>query len=114
MTSNHLHRDNLLWESSRMMLPEHKEQLLQHQANTRHVQKPDLDEQHLTYLSEQLQIAVQEHSQVRIQCHENYQHISYNGTIQRLNPTNRTCTLRTKENTHQTINIDTIIALDPL
>lgn len=113
MTSNYLHRDNLLWESSRMMLPEHKEQLLQHQASTRRVQKPDFDEQHLAYLSEQLQHAAQEHRQVRIQCHLNHHRTTYEGTIQRLTPTNRTCSLRTKDNTHQIIDIDTIIAIDP-
>ncbi|MEY4480753.1 MAG: hypothetical protein RLZZ267_1431 [Bacillota bacterium] len=112
MTSNHLHRDNLLWESSRMMLPEHKEQLLQYQAHTRRVQKPDLDEQHLAYLSEQLQIAVQEQSEIRMQCHENHQQTSYNGTIQRLNRANRTCLLRIDEDTYQTIAIDSIIAIE--
>jgi hypothetical protein len=114
MTSNHLHRDNLLWESSRMMLPEHKEQLLQHQANTRRVQKPELDEQHLVYLSEQLQIAVHEQRDVRIQCHENHHRTMYEGTIQRLNRANRTCSIRTAADSRLTIAIDMIIAIELL
>lgn len=112
MKSDHLHRDNLLWESSRMMLPEHKEQFLQHQANTRHVQKPELDEQHMAYLSEQLQIATQTQNDVRIQCHENHQQTNYEGTIHRLNYTNRTCVLRTKTGANQMIDIDTITDIE--
>ncbi|QQK74849.1 YolD-like family protein [Salicibibacter cibarius] len=36
---------NLRWESSRMILPEHREQWLKHQQETRKAKKPMLDEQ---------------------------------------------------------------------
>ncbi|MFD2612943.1 YolD-like family protein [Paenibacillus gansuensis] len=43
---------NLLWESSRMMLPEHKEQILQHRSRLEHKEKPVLDEHRLQELSQ--------------------------------------------------------------
>ncbi|WP_332695005.1 YolD-like family protein [Halalkalibacter lacteus] len=45
--SNHLKRGNLLWESSRMFLPEHKEALLHRKQQLKLVEKPQLDEQEL-------------------------------------------------------------------
>lgn len=38
---------NLMWESSRMMLPEHKEKIRQHQHEQKLNTKPVLDEQRL-------------------------------------------------------------------
>ncbi|MFC0470114.1 YolD-like family protein [Halalkalibacter kiskunsagensis] len=45
--SQHLQRGNLLWESSRMFLPEHKEALLDRKQQLKKVKKPQLDEQEL-------------------------------------------------------------------
>ncbi|WP_332628876.1 YolD-like family protein [Halalkalibacter flavus] len=47
MNEQHLHRGNLLWESSRMFLPEHKEALLERRMELNKVAKPELDEQEL-------------------------------------------------------------------
>lgn len=43
--SDHLKRGNVLWESSRMFLPEHREQLLARRKEKERVEKPILDEQ---------------------------------------------------------------------
>lgn len=50
----HLKRGNLLWESSRMFLPEHKEQLLTHRRRQRAFVPPDLDEDRIRQLNEQI------------------------------------------------------------
>ncbi|ARK30617.1 YolD-like family protein [Halalkalibacter krulwichiae] len=41
----HLQRGNILWESSRMFLPEHKQALLHRKQEIKKVEKPELDEQ---------------------------------------------------------------------
>ncbi|GAE34372.1 YolD-like family protein [Halalkalibacter akibai] len=47
-----LQRGNLLWESSRMFLPEHKQALLQRKEELKKVEKPSLDEQELEEISQ--------------------------------------------------------------
>lgn len=47
MNQQHLERGNLLWESSRMFLPEHKQALLDRKAQLKKEAKPELDEQEL-------------------------------------------------------------------
>lgn len=58
---NHLRRGNLLWESSRMMLPEHREQLLakRHREEWQERnRRPNLDEQELERINRRLAEAV--------------------------------------------------------
>lgn len=45
--NRYLKRGNLLWESHRMFLPEHKQALLQRKQQLREVAKPLLDDQEL-------------------------------------------------------------------
>ncbi|WP_227939481.1 YolD-like family protein [Alkalihalobacillus deserti] len=47
MNQQHLDRGNLLWESSRMFLPEHKQALLLRKEELKKIEKPELDEQEL-------------------------------------------------------------------
>lgn len=108
----HLRRDNLLWESSRMMLPEHREQLLAHQTRMKVVKTPDLDEQHLHVLAEQLTQAIELQQHVQVTCHLRNHSMTYSGTIQRLDPFSRTCTVMTDTHTTHTIRIDTIIQIE--
>lgn len=46
--SDYLKRENLLWEGSRMMLPEHKQAIRAQNEKEKHVPPPLLDEQELT------------------------------------------------------------------
>lgn len=57
---------NGLWESSRMMLPEHKGQLLRFRQESKRKPKPLLDEQRIEYLSRQLSEAMAEERIVRL------------------------------------------------
>jgi hypothetical protein len=53
--------DNGLWESSRMMLPEHKEEILNHHDRQKWEQenkRPELDEQELERIGFQLQESI--------------------------------------------------------
>lgn len=47
LTSGH----NLLWESSRMMLPEHKERIVGHRESLKRKARPVLDEQEMEELA---------------------------------------------------------------
>lgn len=47
MKDDHLKRGNLLWESSRMFLPEHKQALFERKERLKKISKPELDEQEL-------------------------------------------------------------------
>ena len=58
---------NLMWEASRMMLPEHKEAIIEHYNRPFIKAKPVLDEQRLEELSYQIQEAIAEHKQVAME-----------------------------------------------
>lgn len=75
---------NLKWEASRMILPEHREQILQHQQQTNQQQKPILDEQRLDELSQQLLTAVHQKDIVKMTVYSNYCNNSIIGSIKKL------------------------------
>lgn len=58
MKENELNRGNLLWESSRMFLPEHREQLLEQRRSKKGYQPPELDEQRLEEMNQMLEEAL--------------------------------------------------------
>lgn len=49
--NDHLKRGNLLWESNRMFLPEHKEQLLERRRKQQEFTAPEPDEDRLSELN---------------------------------------------------------------
>jgi hypothetical protein len=57
---------NLLWESSRMMLPEHKEQLLERNRMQERAVMPELEEDQLQHIQYTLIEALEEQSPVTI------------------------------------------------
>jgi|SRR5690606_3913028 len=64
--SDHLKRGNVLWESSRMFLPEHREQLLARRKEKERVEKPILDEQQQEEVNRVISEAIVEGCQVTI------------------------------------------------
>ncbi|ALS21571.1 MULTISPECIES: YolD-like family protein [Paenibacillus] len=72
---------NILWESSRMMLPEHKEQLLRHRRELGRQEKPTLDEQRLEELGQTLGIALHEDAALRLTLYDNGERKSIDCTI---------------------------------
>ncbi|WP_044642169.1 YolD-like family protein [Risungbinella massiliensis] len=58
--SNQLHRGNLLWEGSRMFLPEHREMLMEQRQKKREYQAPELSEDQWEEMSYLLQEALAE------------------------------------------------------
>lgn len=72
---------NILWESSRMMLPEHKEQLLRHRRKLGKQDKPTLDEQRLEELGQTLGIALHEGAALRLTLYDHGERASIDCTI---------------------------------
>lgn len=80
---------NIMWESSRMMLPEHKEVLRQHQQRLLKRDKPLLDEQQLVVLSQDLMLAYTNQSYVKIEIFHSYRTEFKNGHIKQIDPLQR-------------------------
>lgn len=77
---------NLLWESSRMMLPEHKQVLRRHQKKLTEKRKPIFDEQQLDLLSHTLSLAIEQKANVNIQLFHPYHAQSVEGKIKSVRP----------------------------
>ena len=76
-----LHRGNLLWESSRMMLPEHKEEILSHRKELTKKPRPEFDEQRLEELSQTLAGACRTRSRVCITLYDPFASPAVTGRI---------------------------------
>lgn len=80
---------NLMWESSRMMLPEHKEQILQHQKELEKKTKPIMDEQQAEIFSHILFEAMVNKLNVKIKVFDPYNDRYVTGKILKLDPVRR-------------------------
>jgi 3-oxoacyl-[acyl-carrier-protein] synthase III len=81
MENEHLIRGNLLWESSRMMLPEHKEALLRQQQETKRQIAPILDEQEEARIFKVIADAYRLKIEVQIECYGEYQNEHHRGIV---------------------------------
>ncbi|MFB1051423.1 YolD-like family protein [Paraliobacillus sp. JSM ZJ581] len=76
---------NMMWESSRMILPEHKAILKRHQNKQKKYEKPKFDEQELAQLSEDISFAFYKQHEVKIVTYHPQQFIYYTGKIEKVN-----------------------------
>ncbi|WP_042227675.1 YolD-like family protein [Paenibacillus popilliae] len=65
--------NNGLWESSRMMLQQHKEALLRHQGEQRRCERPNLDDQVIEEVSRRLQWAMENREPVTLQLYDPFE-----------------------------------------
>lgn len=77
---------NLMWESSRMMLPEHVRILQQHQREFQKKEKPGIDEQQAEIFSQMLYDALQSGRKIRLTLFHPYQGKHLVGRIHKFNP----------------------------
>lgn len=75
---------NLLWESSRMMLPEHKEALIQHRKELERKERPLLSEQRIEELSQLISEAYFSNSAATIILFGEYKNRSIKGMITKI------------------------------
>lgn len=100
-----------MWESSRILLPEHREAYLsqRRQAN-RHLQ-PELDEQRLDELSNEVTAAIRRQSRVKIFVYDPYENKSFTGRIRTMDPIRRKLCLETNDE-RIWINIRSIVKIE--
>lgn len=72
---------NLLWESSRMMLPEHKERILEHRKNLKRRKRPELDEQKLEEINRALQHSMQYRTEVELVLYGAFENRTLRGKV---------------------------------
>lgn len=82
----HLKRGNLLWEGSRMFLPEHREQLLERRRNRREFRMPELDEDWLNEISRALSESLEYQHPITIVYGPQYETQQVTGVVRRINP----------------------------
>ncbi|MGM0523138.1 MAG: YolD-like family protein [Bacillota bacterium] len=75
---------NLIWESSRMMLPEHKARIREHDLTPPPKDRPILSEDQLTQINQHLSIAINTKAYVTLTYYKNKQYLSVTGTHLRL------------------------------
>lgn len=80
--SDHLKRGNLLWEGSRMFLPEHKQALIQRQSQKQKVKRPTLDDQQLAEMDDLICEAMAENKTLCFIHHENGAYKTLVGNVQ--------------------------------
>ena len=90
---------NLLWESSRMMLPEHKALLRQHEESRYKKQKPNYDEQLLAHLVNEIEVAFHQNKAVTITYYEQEVYHDLLGKIVAIDYEKRLIRLATKNKT---------------
>lgn len=98
---DHLRRGNLLWEGSRMMLPEHKERLLSHRRQLGSRARPELDEQQLQEFSQTLALAMQEELRVAVRLYAPTGDEPFEGRIIALSAVRRAVKLRREDDGEQ-------------
>ncbi|MFC4387536.1 YolD-like family protein [Gracilibacillus marinus] len=76
---------NLLWESSRMMLPEHVEVLMEHDRRRDEVEKPIVAEDKWTEIQYTIQEALQFNKEVTVTFYANRRIKHASGTILKIN-----------------------------
>lgn len=89
---------NLLWESSRMMLPEHKEVLQRHQKELNKRIKPILDEQQVELVSQSIAEAMKQNKEVKIRIFHLYQDSYIAGKVQKISPERDKVQIKSKDN----------------
>lgn len=85
----HLKRGNLLWESSRMMLPEHKEQWLDHRRTSASKPRPVVDEQQLEQWSDILAGSLATGRPLAVTLYGPLQNRQISGTVRKWSPLER-------------------------
>ena len=91
---------NLLSESSRMMLPEHKALLREHEASRTKKNRPNYDEQFLTHFVYQIEMAFAENRIVKLTYYEDEAYHECAGKITAINREKQQIQISTKTAKH--------------
>lgn len=73
--------NNGLWESSRMIIPQHKEALLRHQGERHRSERPQLDEQAWEEIGEQLQRSMMDREAITLNLFDPFERRTIAGIV---------------------------------
>lgn len=110
MTTRKKLEGNGLWESSRMMLPEHKEAIIRHQHEEGRKVKPTLDTQEIELIERALAESFTERRTITISLYDEYEDIELNGIVTSLHTHRREIKLAIGPGDWQWIKVDEIIS----
>lgn len=100
---------NLLWESSRMMLPEHREQFLEHRRELSQKTKPLLDEQEQDHINHTLFNAYHHKRSVTLTLFDPLDHVIRQGAIHTLDPEKKRLKLEEEDGQKEWIPLERIL-----
>lgn len=80
---------NLVWESSRMMLPEHREALLDYVRESQQAARPELDEQQLERIARMINEAYIHKAKLSLVIFNKYGNQHYQGQVIRVDQVTR-------------------------
>lgn len=113
MTANKLSKGyNLRWESSRMMLPEHREQLLEEKRKQKEFQLPVLDEDRIQEMNYAMMQSIANEQPVIITYAEKYGPTTFYGWIQKIDAMEKSLKISNDED-HLKLPFQKILQIEP-
>jgi hypothetical protein len=84
-----LDRKNMLWESNRIILPEHREALLKQRKDATRFKPPEIDEQQWQEMAYIIQEAVANEQPIVVTYAGEYEELAFCGYVDRVDPQNK-------------------------
>lgn len=110
MTTRKKLEGNGLWESSRMMLPEHKETIIRRQLEEGRKDRPRLDPQEMELIEQALAESFHKHRAVAVRLFNEYEDIELTGIVVTIHTFRREIKLATAAGEWEWIRITEIIS----
>ncbi|AYB48081.1 YolD-like family protein [Paenibacillus lautus] len=102
---------NGLWESSRMMLPEHRETIIRRQLEEGRKDKPVLDPQEMELIEQALAESFHMHRKIKVRLFDEYEDLEKIGTVSIIQTYRREIKLATGVGEWEWIKIDDIVSV---
>ncbi|MDK8182141.1 YolD-like family protein [Paenibacillus sp. UMB4589-SE434] len=74
-------QDNGLWESSRMIIPEHKVAMLEYARKREHKSRPQLDDQELELIGGKLYESMRDRQAVQVEVFDPFRQLVFTGMV---------------------------------
>ncbi|WP_244919018.1 YolD-like family protein [Paenibacillus dendritiformis] len=103
--------NNGLWESSRMMLPQHKQALLTHQENQNRRERPQLDEQEWEGINSHLQRSMMESEPITLDVYDPFDKRAVRGTVVDIDMLGQRVRIRTENEEKRWIRAEDILGV---
>ncbi|CAM3435687.1 MULTISPECIES: YolD-like family protein [Paenibacillus] len=111
MTTRKKLEGNGLWESSRMMLPEHKATIIRQQLEEGRKDKPNLDPQEMELIERMLAESFHEHRTISLQLYDEYEDVELTGVVTTVLTQRREIKLALGPGEWEWIKIDEIVSV---